>query len=115
MLRRKLSKRAFVCVLTYLDSTEEAALTLTELAPIARRHSVFFSSLADEGLDELLNKKAAQPSDIYLKAAAAHRKQSVLDAAELLRRNGIGAYVAEPSELLTRSVRHYLWQKGRPQ
>jgi len=115
MLRRKLTKRAFVCVLTYLDSVEEAAITLTELAPIVRRHSVFLSSLADEGLDELVNKKAAAPSDIYLKAAAAHRKQSVLEAAEFLRRNGVGAYVAEPAELLTRSIRHYLSLKGRAQ
>ena len=112
MLRRKLTKRAFVCVLTYLDSAEEAAIAVTELAPIARRHSVFFSSLADEGLDELVTKKAAASSDVYLKAAAVRHKQSVLDAAELLKRSGVGAYVAEPSELLTRSIRHYLLQKG---
>ncbi|MCL1808204.1 MAG: DUF58 domain-containing protein [Clostridiales bacterium] len=115
MLRRKLTKRAFVCVLTYFDSTEEAAVALSELAPILRRHSVLFSSLADEGLDELAAKEASEPFDVYLKAAAVHRKQSVLAAAELLNKSGVGAYAAEPSELLTRSVRHYLSVKGRPQ
>jgi len=114
VLRRKLTKRAFICVLTYLDSAGEAAIALAELAPIMRRHSVFFSSLADEGLDELARKEAAAPADVYLKAAAVHRKRSVLAAVELLRRNGVGAYAAEPSELLTRSVRHYLSVKGRP-
>jgi uncharacterized protein (DUF58 family) len=115
MLRRKLTKRAFICVLTYLDNIEEAAMVLTELAPIIRRHSVFFSSLADEGLDTLVTKEAVMPFDVYLKAAAVHRKRSVLAAAELLRRNGVGAYAAEPSELLTRSIRYYLSVKGRPQ
>ena len=113
MLRQKLVKRAFVCVLTYLDSAEEAAAAVAELAPIMHRHSVFFSSLADEGIDELVSKEAAEPFDVYLKAAAAHRKQSVLAAAELLNKNGVGAYAAEPSELLIRSVRHYLSVKWR--
>ena len=113
LLRRKLTKRAFVCILTYLDSPEEAAIALAELAPIVRRHSVFFSSLTDEGLDELIAKEAAKPFDVYLKAAAVHRKRSAAAAAELLTRNGVGAYAAEPAELLTRSVRHYLTVKGR--
>lgn len=114
-LRRRLSKRAFVCVLTYLDGPQEALQAAEDLLPLSRRHAVYLGSLTDTGLEQLINKKAAAGEDIYLKAAAAHRKTAGLGAVDVLRRNGIGACAAEPGELLTRTVRHYLSVKRLPQ
>lgn len=108
LLCHKLTKRAFICVLTYLDNPAEAAQALGELAPLRRRHSLCLASLSDVGLESLIDKKATDPGDIYLKASAAYRRTAVHAATDVLRKNGIGAYSAEPGELLTRSVRHYL-------
>ncbi|MCL1912614.1 MAG: DUF58 domain-containing protein [Eubacteriaceae bacterium] len=113
-LRQRLSKRAFICVLTYLDSPAEAAQAVADLLPVSKRHSLFIASLTDLGLDALINTKATEPQDLYLKAAAAYRKMAGLGAVETLVRNGIGACAAEPGELLTRSVRYYLTVKQKP-
>ena len=113
-LHKKLSKRAFVCTLTYLDHPEEAQAALTELAPIRRRHSVFFASITDVGLDALIEKETAVSQDIYLKTAAAYRKVSTMRAVDVLTRHGIRANASEPSELLSQSVHQYLLVCGMP-
>lgn len=114
VLRKKLTKRAFICLLTYLDNPDDAARTVVELDPLKRRHSVYIASLTDVGLDEIIQTEAATPAAVYLKAAAAYRKTAGLNAMDVLRRHGIGANAAEPSELLARSVRHYLTVKSLP-
>ncbi len=115
MLRRKLTRRAFVCLLTYLDNPAEAAQAAVDLIPLHRRHSLYIALLADVGLDALLQTQAATPETVYLKTAAAYRKQAELGAADLLLRHGINAHAAEPSDLLVRSVRQYLSVKRLPQ
>lgn len=115
VLRKKLTKRAFICLLTYLDNPDDAAQAVVELDPLKRRHSVYLASLTDVGLDGIIQTEAASPATVYLKAAAAYRKTASLNAMDVLRRHGIGANAAEPSELLARSVRHYLIVKSLPQ
>lgn len=107
-LCNKLTKRAFICMFTYIDSPEEAMQVIGELAPLSRRHSLYLASLTDAGLGEIIDRKVAAPQDMYLKAAATFRETAALLAAEVFRKNGIGAHAAEPGELLTQSVRHYL-------
>lgn len=114
VLRQKLTKRAFICLLTYLDNPDEAIQASMELAPLKRRHSVYLASLTDVGVEEIIQKEAAAPETFYLKAAAAYRKEAGLGATDILRRHGIGANAAEPSDLLIRSVRHYLTVKRIP-
>lgn len=115
VLRKKLTRRAFICLLTYLDNTDDAARAVVELDPLKRRHSVYIASLTDVGLDEIIQTEAAAPETVYLKVAAAYRKTAGLNAMDILRKHGIGANAAEPSELLIRSVRHYLTVKRLPQ
>lgn len=107
-LRRRLSKRVFLCLITYLDNPAEAIQAAEELTPLRRRHKVYVASLADTGLEALIDQTSHKPASVYLKASAAYRKMAVAEAANILRKHSIGANAAEPSELLTRSVRHYL-------
>jgi uncharacterized protein (DUF58 family) len=115
LLRTKLSKRCFVCMFTYVDNEEQARQYVAELAPIKNRHSLFVASLSDVGVEDLAQKKAEVPSDLYLKAAAALHKSSEEKSAMHLRRHRIEAGTAEPSELILRSIHRYLSVKRLPQ
>jgi uncharacterized protein (DUF58 family) len=107
-LLHKLTKRAFICLLTYLDSPEAALEAQVELSPLIKRHSLFVASLADMGLDKLIDTKVSSVTDIYLKAAAAHRRKQELAAIRALNKYGVAGDASEPSELLVRAIRHYL-------
>ena len=108
VMLQKLSKRAYIFILSYINSPETAVEAAGELMLLKRKHALFFASLSDMGVDTLMNKKAASSKDIYLKTAAAHQKAAELHAAAAFKRYGIGARSAEPNELLTHSIRHYL-------
>jgi len=107
-IRKKLKKRAYIFILSYLDSPLAANQVVSELMLLERRHALYFASLADVGMEELLNKKTISTKDIYLKTAAAYRKKAELDAVSTVKKYNIAACAAEPSELLTHSIRHYL-------
>ncbi|MCL1816606.1 MAG: DUF58 domain-containing protein, partial [Clostridiales bacterium] len=107
-LRNKLTKRAFICLLTYLDSPGAAFEAQAELMPLIRRHALFVASLADLGLEELINSKPLTAADIYVKAAAVQRRAEELEAIHALVKYGIAGNASEPGELLVKSIRHYL-------
>ena len=97
-VRRALSQRALVVVLTALDGSGGEAPMVRALGSVAQDHVVVLASPTDPGLAELRAGRA--DSEVVYTAAAAERDVVELDRVRgRLRRRGVEVVEAEPGAL----------------
>lgn len=110
-VRRALSQRALVVVLTALDGAGTDAGLLRSLAALARDHTVLVASASDPELEELRSRRE-DAEDAYLAASAERDLLELAAVQDRLRRGGIEVVEAPAVRLAPAMADSYLALKA---
>ena len=112
-LRRRQKKRALVVVITDFVDLDGSEALLQILPGLAKRHAVLWVALRDPALRKNVNRSVSNTSDAYRSVVALGLQQRRAELMERLRRLGLSAVDAEPSEVSAQTIRSYLALRGR--
>ncbi len=110
-LQKRLSKRAFIVLVTNLRDEDDDTLG-PAMSLLGRRHAVTLASLREPGLDTLLAAPIDDFGAALNRAAALQYSQARRHQAAMLRQAGAQIIDVSPQELPMALINHY-WERKR--
>jgi uncharacterized protein (DUF58 family) len=107
-LARHWKRRSLLVVFTELEDSDSAQELLRVLGPLTRTHLCLVVTVADPRLKAQRKASLDSPEGIYLRTAARLYEQQRGRARALLEQGGVNVLDAEPEELGTQLVNHYI-------
>ncbi len=112
-LSSRARKRSLVAIFTDLLDEQQARSMVAPLHRLAHRHVPLCITLRDQGIEDLVRARPAEPDDAFRQAVAHELLEEREHLKALIARDGVQLVDAPPTELTLAAVNRYLEVKRR--